>query len=85
VPTRWVPDRLTFRLCDPLGHELDQVLTVGAKNAQRAVLRVDEVTGGVHYPGQDVGQLEVCGDRHHGVKKRSETLLVPVRRLLTAA
>jgi hypothetical protein len=83
VAARWVPDRLTFPQGDPLRHELDQVLAVAAEHTQRAILRADKFTGGMHYPGENVVQLEVCADRHHGVKKRSQTPLGPVRSLLT--
>ena len=85
VTTRRVPDCLTLRLGDPLGHELDEVFAIGADHAQRAVLRVDKLTGRMHYPAKDVGQLKVRGDCHHGVKKRGQTLLGPVRSLLTTA
>ena len=57
VPPRWVTDCLTLRLGDPLCHELDHVLAVGAEHAQGTVLRVDQLTSRVHDPGQDVSQL----------------------------
>jgi len=85
VTMRWVPDCLTLLLDDPLCHELDQVLAIWAEHAQRAVLRVDKLTSRINYPGQDVGQFEVRGDCHHGVKKCGQTLLGPVRSLLTTA
>jgi len=79
MPTRQVPDRLALPLAEPLRHELHEVLAVLAKHAQRAILRVDELTGRTHDPVEDIGQLEVGRDRHHGVQEGSQTLLGSVR------
>ena len=75
MATGQVPDRLVLLLAQPLRHELQEMLAVRAKDPHRTVLRVDELTGRTHDPGEDLGQLEVRGNRHHGVQERRQTLL----------
>ena len=39
-----------------MGDKLHEMLAVGAEHAQRAILRVDGLTGGVHGPGAGGGR-----------------------------
>jgi hypothetical protein len=61
------------------------VVTVGAEHTQSAVTGVDELAGGTHDSGEDVGQIEVRRDRHHGVEQGRQTLLGSIRCLRTIA
>ena len=85
IPARRISDCLLLLLAESVGHELHDVLAVGAKHTQRAVLGVDEPTGATHDSGKDVRQLEVCGHGQHRIEEGCQTFLGTIRCLSAIA
>ena len=68
-----VADRLPHCLVDSLVDELDKLMIVAA-DAQGAILRVNQLDGGVHDGAKRLIELQPRRDHQHGVKESVEPI-----------
>jgi len=75
VSPRRVSDRASLGVGDAARDELDEMLAVRRKHAQRAISGVDHVAGRGDDPRQHLGELEVGADGHDAIEQSGQSRL----------